>query len=511
MTTDSYAPARVADLLLGICGGDSSAWDEIFRRYGRLVTATVRSFRLQEADALDAIQMTWVQLIENAHQVQSPERLGGWLVTTARRECLRILRQAKRDPYLVDAPVDVLSAGPSNVQAWEQRQEVLRVLVDLPPQQRQTMALTLNGYTPAEIAEELNITNVAVRTRLSRARRTFTEYLGPTGDVPRNVVLAQRLDEEPAGDNRRASIPRMTGASSGPPGWHLHHSGPWLVVYGSGPDSEDAGLQVDRQCVARGVDVVLCPIDEVGQGRLDRFSGLVVVLPSPLTGPPAALRPFVHLIMDYRARRPEGLESILSGRCEWFNAGVVQVVGQRTIMRHPALRPALDCVCARHYTDDSGACDVFQPYTTRRLVSAQQLHKEPAGEVCDESIKRLWCDVQAWGVDDMQQVPKLRRCIDDFRNHYENERFSQLYRPIPGLARNRLDIILDGPHDVVIGGRKTWMENGARVCRDVLKELKKIVPGLTRPGGRDSTKDAQKQIGSFYRKLRIIELHTWLG
>lgn len=299
----------------------------------------------------------------------------------------------------------------------------------------------------------------------------------------------------------------VDGASSVPPGWRLYRSGPWLVVYGSGPESEDVGLQVRKQCFARGVEVVFCPIDEVGQARLDRFAGLVVVLPSRLAGRPGALRLFANLIVNYRARRPEGLQSILNGSCEWFDAGVVQILGRRMIMRDPAMRPALDRVCARHYTDDSGSGshDVFQLYTPRSFVPAQQLEQEPAGDVRDESIKRLWCDVQAWGVTDMQHVPKMRRCIDDFRNHYENERFSQLCRPIPGLARNRLDIILDGPHDVVVGDRKTWMENGARVYRDVLKELRGIIPELTRPGGRDNTKDAQKQLCRFYRNLRIID------
>lgn len=304
----------------------------------------------------------------------------------------------------------------------------------------------------------------------------------------------------------KANIPRMTGPPvDGPPGWRLYRSGPWLVVYGSGPDSEDAGLEVRKQCITRGVDLVFYPIDEVGQVRLDRFASLVVVLPSELSGPLAALQAFARLIVDYRARRPEGLASILNGSCEWFNAGVVQAVGRRTIMRHPGMMPALDRVCVRHYTDGSGLLDVFQPYTTERFGLMQQLDEEPVGDVRDESIKRLWCDVQAWGVSDIRHVLKMRRCIDDFRDYYENGRFSQLYRPIPGLARNRLDIILDGPHDAIIGDRKTWMENGARVCRDVLKELKKIVPELTRPDGRDSTRDAQKQLCRLYRNLRIID------
>ena len=96
-------PSSVADLLRQICDGDPGAWDEILRRYGNLVSTTVRSFRLQDADALAAVRMTWLRLVENADRVQVPERLGGWLVTTARRECLLILRQAKSGPNPTDA------------------------------------------------------------------------------------------------------------------------------------------------------------------------------------------------------------------------------------------------------------------------------------------------------------------------------------------------------------------------------------------------------------------------
>jgi RNA polymerase sigma factor (sigma-70 family) len=111
--TISYVSADstdgVADLLLRIGDRDPLAWDEILRRYGKLVSATVRSFRLQEADALDAMQMTWLRLAENAERVQFPERLGGWLATTARRECLHILRRAKCGPHLIDMAPETIS------------------------------------------------------------------------------------------------------------------------------------------------------------------------------------------------------------------------------------------------------------------------------------------------------------------------------------------------------------------------------------------------------------------
>jgi hypothetical protein len=51
----------VADLLVQVSHGDPAAWAEVLRRYGELVSTTVRSFRLQDADALDAVQMTWLR------------------------------------------------------------------------------------------------------------------------------------------------------------------------------------------------------------------------------------------------------------------------------------------------------------------------------------------------------------------------------------------------------------------------------------------------------------------
>lgn len=52
------ATTSVADLLQLIGQGDSTAWEEIVHRYGSGVIATVRSFRLQDSDTLDAVQMT---------------------------------------------------------------------------------------------------------------------------------------------------------------------------------------------------------------------------------------------------------------------------------------------------------------------------------------------------------------------------------------------------------------------------------------------------------------------
>ena len=55
-----------------------------------------RDFRLAEADAADVVQATWLRLLEHIDRIEYPERIGSWLATTARNECLRHLAASKR-------------------------------------------------------------------------------------------------------------------------------------------------------------------------------------------------------------------------------------------------------------------------------------------------------------------------------------------------------------------------------------------------------------------------------
>jgi RNA polymerase sigma factor (sigma-70 family) len=166
-TTINHVPAdataSVADLLRRISDGDPVAWEEILHRYGTLVSTTVRSFRLQEADALDAIQMTWLRLAENAHRVQFPERLGGWLATTARRECLHILRQTKRGPHLTDVAPETVSdpsAGPEQRAINTHTTRTMCKFIDELSPRRRTLIRMLFTDNPRSYATIARITEI---------------------------------------------------------------------------------------------------------------------------------------------------------------------------------------------------------------------------------------------------------------------------------------------------------------------------------------------------------------
>ena len=98
-------PGQIATLVSAAAGGDQHAWDAIVTQFQGLVWATVRSYRLDDAASADVVQTCWLRLVENLDTLREPERLGGWLATTARRECLRCLRTAGRTVPVDDESV----------------------------------------------------------------------------------------------------------------------------------------------------------------------------------------------------------------------------------------------------------------------------------------------------------------------------------------------------------------------------------------------------------------------
>jgi RNA polymerase sigma factor (sigma-70 family) len=138
----------VTDLVSAAAGGDGRAWGEIVVRYGDLVRATVAGFRLQQADAADAVQNTWLRALERIGTVRDPERLGGWLTTTAARECLAVLRRSKRE-LPVDAFVDQLAwTGPTpetRVLRDERDRAVDAAVAKLPTRRRQLVDAIFRG------------------------------------------------------------------------------------------------------------------------------------------------------------------------------------------------------------------------------------------------------------------------------------------------------------------------------------------------------------------------------
>jgi len=103
--------------------------------------------------------------------------------------CRRVASRlyARRVATLEEPVEDAEAAGSpllapgTDLDAFEQRHSVLRLLDRLPSRQRQVMAWTYDGATPSEIAAELQITPEAVRSNLKKARAALRNHLQENG------------------------------------------------------------------------------------------------------------------------------------------------------------------------------------------------------------------------------------------------------------------------------------------------------------------------------------------
>ncbi len=88
--------STVIALVARASDGDQDAWTEIVDRYAPLVWSICNRYQLSRPDINDVAQTVWLLLFEQLGNLRQPAALPGWLATTTHRECLRVLRAARR-------------------------------------------------------------------------------------------------------------------------------------------------------------------------------------------------------------------------------------------------------------------------------------------------------------------------------------------------------------------------------------------------------------------------------
>lgn len=96
-----------SELWAEILVGNHAAWGVLVERYKSLVYGVTSYVGLAMADSADCFQQTWVLLYQHRRQIQDPARLTSWLVTTAKREAIRLKRRSSAkaaEPDITEEP-----------------------------------------------------------------------------------------------------------------------------------------------------------------------------------------------------------------------------------------------------------------------------------------------------------------------------------------------------------------------------------------------------------------------
>ena len=150
-------PAVIA-LVTRARDGDQHAWDELVDRYAPLVWSICNRYQLNRHDIDDVGQTVWLLLVEQLGNLREPAALPGWLATTTQRECLRIVRAARKyDSFGSPVESQMSSDQPAvmieqEVIAAELNAALRAAFAELPSRCRQLLSMLI-GDPPRSYAE----------------------------------------------------------------------------------------------------------------------------------------------------------------------------------------------------------------------------------------------------------------------------------------------------------------------------------------------------------------------
>ena len=178
------------DLLLACRNGDESSWEALVNRYQRLIYTIPRRAGLNEDLAADVFQEVFATLFEKLFEIEHPERLKAWLVTTARRKTWRLInreRATKSFENEDDEGFDELSVLPDDaplpdevmIQLEEQHQ-VRTAVASLDERCRQLLTMLFYEAEPppySEIAARIGSTEGSIGPTRARCLQKLLRLL----------------------------------------------------------------------------------------------------------------------------------------------------------------------------------------------------------------------------------------------------------------------------------------------------------------------------------------------
>lgn len=167
------------ELLIACRHGDESAWTALIARYQRLVYAIPRRAGLNEDQAGEVFQEVFVTLFEKMHDINEPDRLHAWLVTTARRKTWRLLTRERAlqttqsddghgTEEMLATVVDTAPLPDETLLRLEEQHRIRKALAGLDPRCRTLLAMLYYRPVPATYAE------------IAAAFQTSEGSIGPT-------------------------------------------------------------------------------------------------------------------------------------------------------------------------------------------------------------------------------------------------------------------------------------------------------------------------------------------
>jgi RNA polymerase sigma-70 factor (ECF subfamily) len=164
-----------------------STFDEFFRDEVGALVAFRQKIGFEREHAKDAASEAMTCAYQRWSRIDRSPRC--WVRTAARRIACNQVQRAREEPLRAVAGGWAISMhyDVDPVETTEEHELLLRLLQQLPPQQRLVMAWHLDGFDTKEISYELAITEATVRSTLRHARDRLKVAYQTSSTGPRSM------------------------------------------------------------------------------------------------------------------------------------------------------------------------------------------------------------------------------------------------------------------------------------------------------------------------------------
>jgi RNA polymerase sigma factor (sigma-70 family) len=218
---------KTVSLVRAAQAGDDIAFSELVRAYQDIAVAYATSILKDYHLAEDAAQEAFVEAYRELASLREPAAFAAWFRTIIFKHCDRMTRRKRRPLIALEAALEVASPAPTpeeSLESQEIKASVWKAIAALSDSERAVVLLYYMGeHSQAVIAEFLNVTTNAVKTRLYSARKRLRKYMG---HIEENLNAAR-----PSSDPKFAEkVQRLIRPEA------LKQKKPWMWSPGIGAD-----------------------------------------------------------------------------------------------------------------------------------------------------------------------------------------------------------------------------------------------------------------------------------
>jgi len=178
-----------AELVKACRGSDEAAWNELVERYQRLIFTIPRRAGLSDEQSADIFQEVFLTLFEKLNDIEQPEKIRSWIVTTAKFKTWGVVRgernfyspetEEEMEAEMASLP-DTSPLADAVLIELEEQHLIRTALMDMEEKCRKILSMIYlqdSAASYAEVAREIGVGETSISPLRTRCLKKLAKIL----------------------------------------------------------------------------------------------------------------------------------------------------------------------------------------------------------------------------------------------------------------------------------------------------------------------------------------------